>query len=194
MVEVTKLPALKGTRRVDAKFLAPQKNLSAPLIPYHGTDLTLGYARYGMSALTISKAAQAAGVGIETIRFYERKHLVQQPLKPDRGVRRYSDELVARIRFIKKAQQLGFSLREIRELLALRADPSTDCSDLRQQAEAKLGEVRQKIEQLQEMGAALQTLIATCPGRGALQACSILEALTQRHLKNGCTGKRPLLS
>lgn len=147
-----------------------------------------------MSSLTISKAAQAAGVGVETIRFYERKHLVQQPLKPNRGVRRYSDELVARIRFIKKAQQLGFSLREIRELLALRADPATDCSDLREQAQAKLSEVRLKIEQLQEMDAALETLIATCPGRGALQACSILEALTQRYRENGRTGKRPLLS
>ena len=137
-----------------------------------------------MRELTISKAAQAAGVGRETIRFYERQHLVEQPPKPDRGVRRYSDELVARIRFIKKAQQLGFSLREIRELLALRADPSTDCSDVREQAQAKLSEVRLKIEQLQEIGAALETLIATCPGRGALQACSIIEALTQQYRIN----------
>ncbi|SRR5712691_4465193 len=138
-----------------------------------------------MRILTISKAAEAAGVGVETIRFYERKQLIEQPPRPDRGVRRYSDELVARIRFIKKGQQLGFSLREIRELLALRADPSTDCSDLREQALVKLNEVRLKIEQLKPIGVALETLIATCPGRGALQACSIIEALTQQHRDNG---------
>ena len=86
-----------------------------------------------------------------------------------------------------------FSLREIRELLALRADPSTDCSDLREQALAKLSEVRLKIEQLQVIGAALETLIATCPGRGALQACSIIEALTQQRPENG-GGKRPVMS
>lgn len=138
-----------------------------------------------MRVLTISKAAQAADVGVETIRFYERKHLIEQPPKPDRGVRAYSDELVARIRFIKQAQQLGFSLREIRELLALRADPSTDCSDLREQALVKLKEVGLKIKQLQDIGAALKTLIAACPGRGALQACSIIEALTQQYRVNG---------
>jgi Hg(II)-responsive transcriptional regulator len=146
-----------------------------------------------MRELTISKAAEAAGVGRETIRFYERQHLIEQPPKPHRGVRRYSDELVARIRFIKKAQQLGFSLREIRELLALRADPSTDCADLREQAQAKLSEVKLKIQQLREIGAALETLIATCPGRGALQACSIIEALTQQYRENGRAGKRSLL-
>lgn len=147
-----------------------------------------------MRELTIGKAAQAAEVGIETIRFYERQRLVEQPQKPVKGVRRYSDQLVSRIRFIKKAQQLGFSLREIRELLALRADPSTDCSDLREQAQAKLSEVRLKIDQLQEIGAALETLIATCPGCGGLQACSIIEALTQQNRENGLAGKRLLLS
>ncbi len=138
-----------------------------------------------MKPLTISKAAEAAGVGVEAIRFYERQHLIAQPPRPDRGVRGYSDELVARIRFIKKGQQLGFSLREIRELLALRADPLTDCSDLREQALVKLNEVRLKIAQLKEIGGALETLIATCPGRGALAACSIIEALTQQHRDNG---------
>jgi MerR family transcriptional regulator, copper efflux regulator len=134
-----------------------------------------------MKALTISKAARQAGVGIETVRFYERQGLIEQPPKPlGSGVRTYSPDMVARIRFIKEAQQIGFSLREIRELLTLRADPSADCSDVREQAVTKLEGVRRKIEQLQQIGAALETLIAACPGRGGLQACSIMDALTQR--------------
>jgi MerR family copper efflux transcriptional regulator len=132
----------------------------------------------GMKALTIGKAARESGVGVETIRFYERQGLIEQPPKPHMGVRRYSDEAISRIRFIKKAQQLGFTLREIHELLALRADPDADCSQLREEAVAKLQNVRQKIEQLQQIGAALETLINACPGQGGLQACSILEALT----------------
>jgi MerR family transcriptional regulator, copper efflux regulator len=134
-----------------------------------------------MKALTIGKAAREAGVGVETVRFYERQGLIEQPPKPlGSGVRTYSPDMVARIRFIREAQQIGFSLREIGELLTLRADPSADCSDVREQASAKLEEVCRKIERLREIGAALQTLIAACPGRGALQACSIMDALTQR--------------
>lgn len=131
-----------------------------------------------MKALTIGEAAREAGVGVETIRFYEREGLIEQPPKPHMGVRRYSDEAVSRVRFIKKAQQLGFTLREIHELLALRADPATDCSQLRKEAAVKLQNVRDRIEQLRQIAAALETLIDACPGRGGLQACSILEALT----------------
>lgn len=132
-----------------------------------------------MQALTIGRTAREAGVNIETVRFYERRGLIEQPPKGD-GYRVYSPEQVARIRFIKEAQQIGFSLSEIGELLTLRADPSADCSDVRQQAMTKLEEVRRKVEQLQQIGAALETLIATCPGCGALQACSIMDALTLR--------------
>jgi MerR family copper efflux transcriptional regulator len=133
------------------------------------------------AGLTIGRAAREAGVGVETIRFYERQHLVRQPLKPDgASMRLYPADTVERIRFIKEAQELGFSLREIHELLALRADPAADCSKVQEQATAKLGEVRRKIERLKDIGAALERLIATCPGRGGLQACSIMDALTHR--------------
>lgn len=132
--------------------------------------------------MTIGRAAQEAGVGVETIRFYERQGLVEQPRKPEGvGARLYSADLVERIRFIREAQQLGFSLREASELLMLRADPNADCSDVREQAAAKLRDVEQKIEQLRQLHAALETLIASCPGRGALQTCSIMDALTLRH-------------
>lgn len=131
-----------------------------------------------MKALTIGKAAHQAGVGVETIRFYERQGLVAKPRRPDgSGVRVYPTETVERIRFIREAQQIGFSLREIRELLALRADPSTDCSEVREQAVAKLRAVREKIGELHRIGAALETLIAACPGQGGVQACSIMEAI-----------------
>ena len=134
-----------------------------------------------MKAMTIGKAARSADVGVETIRFYERKGLIDQPPKPlDAGFRVYPEETVRRIRFIRQAQDIGFSLREIDELLSLRADPAADCADVRDQAAAKLAEVARKIARLEEIRGALDELIAACPGRGALRACSIMEALASR--------------
>ncbi len=131
-----------------------------------------------MTGMTISKAASEAGVGVETIRFYERKRLIAQPPKPlSGGYRVYSRETIARVRFIRQAQELGFSLREIEELLCLRADPSTDCADVRVQAETKLEEVNQKLGQLRRIQQGLEQLIAACPGQGAVRACSIIDAL-----------------
>jgi len=131
-----------------------------------------------MRAMTISQAARAAGVGVETVRFYERRNLIMRPSKPpDGGFRRYPPETIERIRFIRQAQGLGFSLREIEELLSLRADPASDCEQVRERAVAKLGDVQRKIGELQRFRRALEELIAACPGRGALRACSIMEAL-----------------
>ncbi len=131
-----------------------------------------------MKELTIARAARQAGVGVETIRFYERRGLIEQPRKPrGSGFRVYSPEQVKRIKFIRQAQQIGFSLHEIQELLSLRADPAADCSAVRSQAVAKLDEVKRKIDQLHHIGAALEALIAVCPGRGGLQACTILDTL-----------------
>ena len=131
-----------------------------------------------MRDLTIGETARQAGVGVETIRFYERRGLIEQPLKPQgSGFRVYSPEQVKRVKFIRQAQQIGFSLHEIEELLSLRADPNSDCSAVRSQAVAKLDEVKRKIEQLHQIGSALESLIAVCPGSGGLQACSILDTL-----------------
>ena len=131
-----------------------------------------------MNELIIGKAATAAGVGVETIRFYERKGLIEQPPKPlDTGFRIYPEETVQRIRFIRQAQEIGFSLREIDELLSLRADPAADCAHVRERAAAKLEEVERKIEQLGRIRSALNELIAACPGRGALRECSIMASL-----------------
>ncbi len=140
---------------------------------------------------TIGQAAQEAGVGVETVRFYERQGLIEQPRKPNgTGPRLYPADLVERIRFIREAQQLGFSLSQARELLVLRADPDADCSDVREQAAAKLRDVEQKIEQLRHLHAALETLLASCPGRGGLQACSIMDALTRQRITQ--TRDRPM--
>ncbi len=131
-----------------------------------------------MRATTIGKAAREAGVGVETIRFYERRGLISQPPKTrDAGFRVYPEETVRHVRFIRQAQELGFSLREIHELLSLRAAPEADAGDVRARATAKLDEVCRKIEQLRRIRAALEDLIAACPGRGALRTCSIMEAL-----------------
>ena len=130
-----------------------------------------------MRGLTIGKAAGKAGVGVETIRFYERRGLITQPPKPTEGYRTYDRDMVARIRFIRQAQVLGFSLGEIEELLGLRADPRTDCAAVRKQAIAKRCEVERKIAGLERIRDALDILIAECPGKGALAACTILEAI-----------------
>src|SRR5262245_34395677 len=149
------------------------------LTPYRGPDCRLHSGRGDrMKGLTIGRAAKLAGVGVETIRFYERRGLIQQPRKPLRsGFRIYSDEVVPRIRFIRRSQEMGFSLREIADLLSLRADPNADCAQVRMHAAAKLAEVDHKLAELNRMRAALQEIIDACPARGAARNCTILQAL-----------------
>lgn len=128
--------------------------------------------------MTIGGAAREAGVGVETIRFYERKGLIERPPKPAfGGYRLYAHTVARRVRFIRQAQELGFSLKEIAELLSLKADPKIDCGDVRDRASAKLGEVRHKIARLETIARALEGLVAACPGSGALNNCSIMEEL-----------------
>ena len=128
--------------------------------------------------MKISDVAKAAGVGIETVRFYERRKLIDQPLKPrDGGIRSYPHETVVRIRFIRRAQELGFSLREVTELLSLRTDPACDCSDVKARAVIKHQEVEDKIGELKAIKSALERIIRACPGSGTTKACSILDEL-----------------
>jgi len=131
-----------------------------------------------MKQFTISRAAKAASVNVETVRFYERKGLIARPPKPvGGGVREYDDDTVARIHFVRQAQAIGFSLREIAELLSLRADPDADCADVRGRAIEKRAEVQAKLAQLSRMQDALDELIASCPGGGDVKACTILDAM-----------------
>jgi Hg(II)-responsive transcriptional regulator len=129
------------------------------------------------SGLTIGQVARNAGVGVETVRFYERQGLIARPDRPDAGYRRYSHEVVRRIRFIRRAKDLGFTLAEIQELLELRADPVITCSDVRERAAAKIQAIDDRMRGLERMRGALQRLVDLCPADGPLTACPILEML-----------------
>ena len=140
-----------------------------------------------MSHLTISQLAKQAEVNVETVRYYERRGLLRAPQRGASGYRQYSRDDVAYLRFIRRAQTLGFSLKEIAELLALRVDPETTCEDIRNQAQHKLSDVDAKIHTLERMKRALQQLIATCSGQGPTGTCPILEALTTQESMEGET-------
>jgi MerR family transcriptional regulator, copper efflux regulator len=126
---------------------------------------------------TIGQVAREAGIGVETIRFYEREGLLEQPERKASGYRQFDDEAVSRLRFIKQAQRLGFTLREIKELLALKLAPSTTRAEIRAQAVAKVDDIEKRIKELKRMKKALAPLIAACDGRGTLDGCPILAAL-----------------
>lgn len=130
-----------------------------------------------MEHLKTGELAKRAGVNVETLRFYEREGLMPEPPRRASGYREYPAESVRRIRFIKRAQELGFSLREVRELLALRVERGTTCADVRQKAQEKVADVRRKIADLQAIERALKKLTAACIGSGPLSECPILENL-----------------
>ena len=100
------------------------------------------------ASLFIGKLARRAGVGVETIRFYERQGLLAAPIRKDSGYRLYPEHVLGRIRFIKRAKELGFSLREIKELLELRRNSSAPCEDVCAKAQAKIANIEGKIAML----------------------------------------------
>ena len=128
-----------------------------------------------MQALTISKLAQAAGVNVETIRFYQRRGLLGEPDKPLGGIRRYAQPDVARVLFIKAAQRIGFTLDEVAQLLQL--DDGTQCSDARAIAERKLADVRTRLADLQRIEGVLTQLVDRCATRRGKVRCPLIEAL-----------------
>ena len=130
-----------------------------------------------MKPLTIGQVARSAGVGVETVRFYERQGLLQEPARKESGYRQYPEDVVARLRFIKRAKELGFSLKEIKELLALRVDPDTTCAEVKSRAEAKIADIEEKIQALLRIKKALVKLTKACSGRGPTSECPILDAL-----------------
>jgi MerR family mercuric resistance operon transcriptional regulator len=130
-----------------------------------------------MKPLTIGQVARHAGVGIETVRFYERQGLLEEPARKESGYRQYPEDVVARLRFIKRAKELGFSLKEIKELLALRVDPDTTCAEVKSRAEAKIADIEEKIQALLRIKKALVKLTKACSGHGPTSECPILDAL-----------------
>ena len=132
-----------------------------------------------MQTFTIGQAAREAGVGVETIRYYERQGLLEPPERRASGYRQFGLEAIDRQKFIKQAQRLGFTLREVKELLALRLDPGARRSEVRDRAVAKLADIDSRIAELERLKSALEPLIAACDGRGSVAGCPILAAIEQ---------------
>jgi MerR family copper efflux transcriptional regulator len=127
--------------------------------------------------MRIGELARGAGVNVETIRFYERRGLIPRPPRRESGYRVYGEEHLRRLHFIRRAKDLGFSLEEVRELLALRAAPGVSCARIKQQAGEKLADIEGKLETLERMRDVLARLVKECRGRGPLEDCPILAAL-----------------
>ena len=131
-----------------------------------------------MSGSTIGAIARQAGVNIETLRYYERQGVVAKPPRTGSNYRIYPQDTVRRIRFVKRAQELGFSLKEIKALLALRASRGSKCEDVRRQALRKIDEIEEKIRSLEAMKTVLGKLAEECAStQGPLSDCPILESL-----------------
>ncbi len=127
-------------------------------------------------SLTIKKVADQAGVGIETIRFYERKGLINKPERTLSGYRIFSKKDAKQVRFIKRAQELGFSLAEIKELLSLKKSTLTVRNDVYKKTHQKVQIISEKIASLQKIKFTLEQLLECCKGEGDIRECPILEA------------------
>lgn len=130
-----------------------------------------------MTNLSIGQIAQRAGVAIDTVRYYERDGLLAPARRLASGYRRYGEAELKRLRFIRRAKALGFSLEEIRSLLSLSAKRSV--SAIKHAAQAKLDDVERRLAELRRIRAGLRTLITACPGHGRAEGCPILNALDE---------------
>ncbi|MBW2467252.1 MAG: MerR family transcriptional regulator [Deltaproteobacteria bacterium] len=137
-----------------------------------------------MNRLTIGKLAKQVGVGIETVRFYERQGLIDPPPRTESNYRVYPEDEVVRLKFIKRAKALGFTLNEIKELLFIRHDPHATKADIKNRTLAKIKDIEKKINDLARIKTALEHLASSCDGHGPLNECPILEALETGSDKN----------
>jgi len=128
-------------------------------------------------SLTIGHLAKEAGVNLETVRYYERRGLLPKPPRSASGYRLFPTDAARRLKFIRRAQEIGFSLKEIRELLSLRVSRTTTSSDIRARAEAKIVDIDAKIRSLGSMKKALRKLTNVCEGCVPVTECPILESL-----------------
>lgn len=130
-----------------------------------------------VKSLTIGLLAREAGVNLETVRFYERRGLLPKPPRSASGYRLFPAEAARRLRFIRRAQELGFSLSEIRELLSLRVSRNTTSAEIRSRAEAKLADIEARIKSLESLKKTLRKLTKVCEGCAPVAECPILESL-----------------
>ena len=129
------------------------------------------------NGLTVGQLARKVGLGVETIRFYERRGLIEDPPRRPSGYRQYPPEAVDRLRFVRNAKTLGFTLDEIRELLELRSQPSENREQVRARSRVKIEDIDQRIAALVRMKHALSTLVDACEHHLDLPGCPILSAL-----------------
>ena len=132
------------------------------------------------ASLTIGKLAKAVGVNIQTVRYYERRRLLTPMARRPSGYRLYGEDALRRLRFIKNAQALGFTLHEITELLNLRVSSLARCGDVQRKAQAKLVQVEAKVRDLRALAHALQGLIQTCRAGQPTDRCPILKSLEDK--------------
>ena len=129
-----------------------------------------------MQLLSIGQLAKTAGVGVETVRFYEREGLLEVPSRKQSGYRQYDDDAVEKLKFIRRAQQVGFTLKEIQELLSLRSNPHARRADVRVKASDRIADIDAKVRDLIAMRDSLVALLATCDGDGPAADCPIITA------------------
>lgn len=127
--------------------------------------------------MTTTEVARRAGVNKQTLRYYERRGLLPEPPRNEAGHRQYGYESLRRLRFIKRAQELGFSLDGIDELLSLRAQPDAPNREVKRKTKDKLDETRRRISDLQSVASKLEELYEACDGEGTTSECPILDAL-----------------
>jgi MerR family copper efflux transcriptional regulator len=130
------------------------------------------------ASLTIGTVARRVGVAIDTIRYYEREGLLPEPARRASGYRSYGQGAITQLRFIRRAKELGFTLQEIRELLALSADRQRGVKAVKARAQKRLAALEQRIAELQRVRDGLAQLVASCPGHGKPEHCPILRALS----------------
>lgn len=131
----------------------------------------------GRRTLTRGEIARRTGVGIETVRYYEQRGLLEEPARTRSGYRRYDEAAVRRLRFIRRAKRLGFSLGEIRQLISLKLDPGAECADVQARAEEKLREIAEKIRDLERIQAGLEELTTACRRNDRRMECPLLNVL-----------------
>ncbi len=130
-----------------------------------------------MKTMTAGQVARLAGVGVETVRFYEKNGLLEKPARRVSGYREYDEQTVNRLRFIQRAKDIGFTLTEIKDLLSLRSCSDQPCDDMRERAEAKITEIEEKVALLLRMKQVIGRLVSSCGKQEDSSRCPILEAL-----------------
>jgi MerR family copper efflux transcriptional regulator len=133
--------------------------------------------------MRIGKVAKQVGITVEAIRFYEKKGLIEPPTRNESGYRDYPEDVVQLVSFIKRAKELGFSLKEIKNLMSLRYTPGTTCSEIKSQTIEKIANIDRKVKDLLKIKGALAELVSGCPGQGPLNHCTIMEALESKEMK-----------